>query len=529
LVALGFVVLGLLAFSTRFYSRSQVETGLQESLWRLTYDIGFDKDGPQAHLRVSLPTSTRAAEVEVEELSHTGLVAEIRETPQSQNRELHLSTDLSGPYHVVAEFDIRLRPDHAWDEQNAKVILTSGARNRFLRTEEIYNAAGSLIRKALVDIPRGDMTDGEYVQKLFEYTAQSLKDPRFESNATEAQRAEGLRAASDVATALAYHEATPLGRARALVTLCRAARIPARLITGFELRQSENAEPKVWMEAFYGNRWVPFDPTNGFARYLPANYLPIRRDPGGEEGETLVHGTGTTAISQRYTIVRLAPPEKLLQSEMRRPSQVFDLTRLPVEMHEVMSLMLLLPLGALITAIFRNMIGIRTLGTFAPALLAMSFIYAAWGTGLVILISVLIVGYIGRKALDRLHLLMVPRSSIVLTIIILCVVFGVSVIDYMAPASGVRAVLLPLVILTILIERFFVTAEEDGTTFAIQLVVGTFVVAAFCYLILSWEEIGQILLIYPELHFFTIAAFIWIGRYSGYRLVELWRFRDMVK
>jgi peptidoglycan biosynthesis protein MviN/MurJ (putative lipid II flippase) len=148
---------------------------------------------------------------------------------------------------------------------------------------------------------------------------------------------------------------------------------------------------------------------------------------------------------------------------------------------------------------------------------------------LVILVSVLMAGYAGRKMLDRLHLLMVPRSSIVLTIIILLIVFGVSVIDYMAPASGVRAVLLPLVILTTLIERFFVTSEEDGGAFAIQLVVGTFVVAAFCYLILSWEQVGQILLTYPELHFFTIAAFIWIGRYSGYRLVELWRFRDMVK
>lgn len=528
LVALGFIILGLLAFATRFYTRSQVQTGLQESLWRLTYDIGFDKDGPLAQLRVSLPTSTQAAEVEVEELSHTGLEGVIRETPQSQNRELQLSTDIGGPYQVIAEFDIRLRPDHAWDEQNAMVTLSAGARARFLKSEPIrYNLAGSSIRRVLQELPRGEMTDGEYVQELFEYTSRSLKDPRIEAQATAAERAEALRAADDVANALAYHQATPLGRARTLVTLCRAAKIPARLITGFELRQSESAEPHVWMEAFYGHRWVPFDPTNGFARHLPANYVPIRRDSG--DGESLVYGTGVRDLTQRYTIVRLAPPEKLLQAEMRRPSQVFDLTRLPVEMHQVMSLMLLLPLGALITAIFRNIIGIRTLGTFAPALLAMSFIYAAWGTGLVILISVLVVGYIGRKALDRLHLLMVPRSSIVLTIIILCVVFGVSMIDYMAPTSGVRAVLLPLVILTILIERFFVTAEEDGTTFAIQLVVGTFVVAAFCYLILSWEEIGQILLIYPELHFFTIAAFIWIGRYSGYRLVELWRFRDMVK
>ena len=89
--------------------------------------------------------------------------------------------------------------------------------------------------------------------------------------------------------------------------------------------------------------------------------------------------------------------------------------------------------------------------------------------------------------------------------------------------------MLPLVILTILIERFFVTCEEDGVSYAVQLVIGTVVVAAFCYLLLQSAGVGRLMLIYPEAHFFTIAAFIIIGRYTGYRLTELWRFRDLVK
>jgi hypothetical protein len=518
-VAVGFILLGLLAFSARYYSRTESKTALQDSLWRLTYDIDFNVTGPVGNVRISIPTSNRAAQIEVEEISTTNLQDEIRVTPISQNRELLVSSQSSGPYSVKAEFEIRLRPRYAWEVQNDLVDLTSSARSRFTRSETRYNKAGSGVRKILQENPRGDMTDSEYVERLFEYCS-NLRAPELKPGDSE-------EAFNDVAYALANHQATPLGRARALVTLLRASDIPARLVTGFELRQSSNPRPHVWIEAFYGNRWVPFDPTYGDARHLLANFVSVRRDGG--EGEQLVKGTGVADIVEKYTIKRLPPPEKLLQAEMRRPSQILDLTRLPVPMHQIMSLMLLLPLGALITAVFRNVIGIRTLGTFAPALLAMSFIYAAWGTGLVILISVLIAGYFGRKMLDRLHLLMVPRSSIILTVIILLIVFGVSVIDYMVPTSGVRAVLLPLVILTTLIERFFVTTEEDGAAFAIQLIVGTFVVAAFCYLILSWNRVGEILLIYPELHFFTIAAFIWLGRYSGYRLVELWRFRDMVK
>jgi hypothetical protein len=198
-------------------------------------------------------------------------------------------------------------------------------------------------------------------------------------------------------------------------------------------------------------------------------------------------------------------------------------------MHEVIKLMLLLPLAAMITAIFRNVIGIQTFGTFSPALLALSFIYAAWGTGLVILTVVICSGLFGRTFLERLHLLMVPRLSVILTAVILFIAFGVSFLDHVGVTPSAQAVLLPMVILTNMIERVYVTKEEDGSVFAMQLAVGTIIVSTFCYLTLRWDQVGRLILVYPELHFFTIAGFIMIGRYAGYRITELWRFRDLVK
>jgi hypothetical protein len=44
---------------------------------------------------------------------------------------------------------------------------------------------------------------------------------------------------------------------------------------------------------------------------------------------------------------------------------------------------------------------------------------------------------------------------------------------------------------------------------------------------LRWDAVGRWVLIYPEFHFFTIAILIMLGRYSGYRLTELWRFSDL--
>ncbi len=86
-----------------------------------------------------------------------------------------------------------------------------------------------------------------------------------------------------------------------------------------------------------------------------------------------------------------------------------------------------------------------------------------------------------------------------------------------------------MVILTMTIERFFLTTEEDGSVFALQLMAGTVFMACCCYLVLRWQRVGAILLVYPELHLATIAVLILIGRYTGYRLTELWRFRDLAR
>jgi hypothetical protein len=303
-------------------------------------------------------------------------------------------------------------------------------------------------------------------------------------------------------------------------------RFPARLVTGFIIRQGDDVQPNIWVEVFQNQAWVPFDPINGYSRRnFPKEYVPVRRD-----GEGIVDHSGNVTIERvSFSIRAQEPSERILTSEIQHPLQIFDLTRLPVPMHEVMKILLLLPFAALITAFVRNVIGMGTFGTFSPALLAMSFIFADLKTGLAILVIIVAVGLFGRFFLERLRLLTVPRLSIILTLVVLCVVFGLSLLHYILPAISAQVVLLPMVILTMLIERFHVSMEEDGLVYTVQLAAGTLIVALLCYLVLVWKEVGDLVLQYPEMHFFTIAAFILLGRYAGYRLTELWRFRDLVE
>ena len=211
------------------------------------------------------------------------------------------------------------------------------------------------------------------------------------------------------------------------------------------------------------------------------------------------------------------------------PSDILDLTRLSLDMQRVLSLILLMPLGALVTCFFRNLIGLKTSGTFTPTLLALSLVFADWKTGLVILMAALVLGVATRYLIDTMKLLILPRLSVMLTLVVLCIVYGISTMDYLRIPPGTQAVLLPMVILTMLVERLYLTTQEDGPAVALQQLAGTGIVGLCCYLVICWDSVKQLIIAYPELHFFTLALLILIGRYTGYQLLEPWRFRDFAE
>ena len=170
----------------------------------------------------------------------------------------------------------------------------------------------------------------------------------------------------------------------------------------------------------------------------------------------------------------------------------------------------------------------RTFGTFTPTLLALAFFFNHdWQAGLVVVVAILILALTSRRLLDSLKLLLVPRLGIILTLVVLLMVFSVSVLHHLSRTPTGEVVLLPMVILTMLVERFFITSEEDNVRFALQLLATTAILALIVYWLLHWETVGNGLLEFPELHCFTIVALILIGRYTGYRWSELFRFRDL--
>ena len=213
---------------------------------------------------------------------------------------------------------------------------------------------------------------------------------------------------TDALTALRLGEASCNGKSRLLVAMLRAAGIPARLVGGVVLEPGKKRTSHQWVEAYTGGHWVPFDATNRHFAELPATYLVLYRGD-----ETLFRHTSDTNFDYGFEIARRqVPAERTLATFAAfNVWALFDRLGLPFSLLQTV---LMLPFGALIVVLFRNVVGVPTFGTFLPALIAA----AAGETGLlwgIVAITVVMLGVVGiRAALNRYGLLMSPTLAILL-------------------------------------------------------------------------------------------------------------------
>lgn len=320
------------------------------------------------------------------------------------------------------------------------------------------------------------------------------------------------------------------GRARLLVALCRAREIPARVVTAIHLRDDATAVLHRWAEAWIDDaesgQWVPADPTFGHfgSADWPPSYIVVRLDD-----KALVRGPGSGA----KVALHAEPLEKgasTADSPMRAFWRAVSFTSLPPAEQHLVRFVLVLPLGALVVGFFRVVVGAKTFGVFTPALLGLIFRDTRalpWGLG--IFAGTVVVGWVFRKTLDRYSLLMVPRTAILLTMV--CV-FLLSVVILTARA-GVHitgyVALFPLVILTHMVERFWTVEVEDGTWSAFKTLMGTIFVAVMVALAVGPPSVSQWFFRFPETLLVVVAGLLLLGRYTGYRLTELYRFQDVIE
>lgn len=190
-------------------------------------------------------------------------------------------------------------------------------------------------------------------------------------------------------------------------------------------------------------------------------------------------------------------------------------------------LVLLLPVVATLIAFARQIIGVKGFGIYTPTIITLAFLATGLTYGLIIFLVILLAGSLTRMLLKKLRLLYIPRIAIILTAVTLAIlgILAVSA-DQRAVALSTIAIF-PILILVTLVEKFVNAQIEKGIWPALRLSAETLVLSIVAYLIASWEPIRAIFLAYPELILITLVINFALGRWTGLRLSEYLRFRQV--
>jgi len=334
--------------------------------------------------------------------------------------------------------------------------------------------------------------------------------------------------ADDEASFLLGPQPTSRRLVKVAVQLIQLAGVPARMVNGIALvPERRDAQFVRWLEFFGGGRWRTLHVTET-ARETPQQFLAWWR---GDEpfievagGKGLRHNISTSRSYELATQVALKR-QRVLEKKLIE----FSLFGLPLQTQALFRTLLVIPIGILLLVILRNVVGIKTFGTFMPVLIALAFRQTGllWGVAFFSVIVALGLGV--RFYLEHLKLLLVPRLASVVIVVIL-ILAALTVLSYrLGFERGLSVGLFPIVILTMTIERMTIVWEERGAVEALQQAAGSIVVGALCHLVMSQRFVEHLFFVFPELLLLVLTATLLLGRYSGYRLVELRRFRVLAR
>ncbi|MFO8140446.1 MAG: inactive transglutaminase family protein [Marinobacter sp.] len=465
-------------------------TGEQRPVWMIEARIDFEGQNEAAQVSLHIPEQPPGFSILTEQAASPGYGFSVLETSASRRAEW-TKREVSGPQTLY--YKVQFVPEES---------ATESARIRKPRATPAFweepqaTAVRELLRQATERSSSPESLTRELIQ-LLQPDSRTQNTPLLVSDDNYLQL---------------------------LVRMLNHTGIPARTADGLKLEDARRRQQLMpFLQIHNGDRWLTFDPRTA-EQGVPEHLLLWRQ---GSESLLDVIGGGNSQVS--FSMLRQTVPALQLatQEADQKGLGVLGFYQLPIEEQGMFRMLLLLPLGALIVAFMRIVIGIRTSGTFMPVLIAVAFVQTTLVPGLVAFLSVVAIGLVLRGYLSSLNLLLVSRIS-ALIILVIFITAGLSIIGYqMGFNTGMTVTFFPMVIIAWTIERMSILWEEDGPREVLAQGSGSLFVAICAYLVMSTALASHLTFNFPELHLVVLGLILLMGQYTGYKLSELRRFTPM--
>lgn len=195
-------------------------------------------------------------------------------------------------------------------------------------------------------------------------------------------------------------------------------------------------------------------------------------------------------------------------------------------------LILMLPFIAMVISAIRQLIGLRGFGIFLPASLSVVFVATGPVVGVGLFLLIVFTSTLTRMILRKLKIKLqyLPRMALILWTVSVGVLSVLFSTPYLKFPGLTNVSIFAVLILALLTEDFIRIQLGKSVKTAIKLTNETIILAFSSYVFLTYKPVQEYALLHPETFLLIVlVADILLGRYSGLRILELWRFRKLIK
>ncbi len=506
-LALLAIALGLAGYKL-FALDYRLSDVLPRSKYTVEYQLSVDGHGDEATVRSFLPVTDPRQTIGDETDSSPGFA--FASDVDAQNRNATWSGDsIRDGAAIVHRFSVLSRAVRYEIDPAVTVPATYPDDAAIaLRPEKDIQVDDPAITTKLKALGAEHGTVRERLERIYAFTSKLPSRP--------------FKGTTDALTALRLGEASCNGKSRLFVALARAAGIPARLVGGLILETATKKTSHQWVEAYVAGHWVPFCPLNHHFAEIPQHYLTLYRGD-----EALFTHTASINFQYEFRISKEQVPSEQAKHVFQAVNvwALFERLKLPFSL---LGTVLMLPVGALVVVLFRNVVGLPTFGTFLPALIAGAAAEtgALWGlVGVGIVVAV--VGTV-RFVLERFELLHSPTLAILLAVVTTTLLATSLLAERVGLTNLSHVTFLPIAVLAITAERFYLSLTERGSAVAAAELGGTLAVILACYVVMSSLALRVLVVGFPEVLLVVVALNLYLGRWTGIRISEYIRFRGVL-
>ncbi len=269
--------------------------------------------------------------------------------------------------------------------------------------------------------------------------------------------------------------------------------IPARLVCGIGIDVHGNSYKRSWLQIHYKGYWKPLDlwPEHTLKLFAlskdNSDYFTLKN--GSEMIEKFQFDEVQDGSDNKFNLEKL-----------------YNLHLLPLEMQALLKTLLALPFAILIIAYLKTVFRIEAYGNLTPALLGFALAFNELLVSLTIMTLLFIPTIFVRKLVSNKN--KIVEHTVTLTFLILTLILIITFVDMMAWLENPADALLPVVILALLIDKYFVNLKKQGVYQSNIKMLNTLLLSFIVIVVLQFSIVGELLLAHPELHLITISLAI---------------------